>query len=58
MLPVRDEHEQANWMLKLLIEHGCIELHVDEISLTSTYSFSRVGRFFTQPMAELARSRF
>jgi hypothetical protein len=57
-LPVRDEREQANWMLKLLIEHGWIELHVDEISLTSTYSFSRIGRLFTQPMAELAGGRF
>jgi hypothetical protein len=58
LLPVRDEREQANWMLKLLIEHGWIELHVDEISLTGTYSFSRVGRLFTQPMAELAGGRF
>jgi hypothetical protein len=57
-LPVRDEREQANWMLKLLIEHGWIELQVDDISLTSTYSFSRVGRLFTQPMAELAGGRF
>ena len=57
-LPVRDEREQATWVLKLLIDHGWLELHVDEISLTSTYSFSRIGRFFTQPMAELAGGRF
>ena len=57
-LPVRDEREQANWMLKLLLEHGWLELHVDDISLTSTYSFSRVGRLFTQPMAELSGGRF
>jgi hypothetical protein len=33
---VRDDREQAIWVLKTLIEHGWIELHVDEISLTST----------------------
>jgi Family of unknown function (DUF5716) len=55
---VREEREQANWMLKLLLEHGWLELHVDDISLTSTYSFSRVGRLFTQPMAELSGGRF
>jgi Family of unknown function (DUF5716) len=57
-LPVRDDREQAAWVLKLLIDQGWLELHVDEISLTSTYSFSRVGRLFTQPMAELAGGRF
>jgi hypothetical protein len=55
---VRDEREQAIFVLKLLIEHGWIELHADEISLTSTYSFSRIGRVFTQPMAELSGGRF
>jgi hypothetical protein len=57
-LPVRDDREQATWVLKLLIDHGWLELHVDEISLTSTYGFSRIGRLFTQPMAELAGGRF
>jgi Wadjet anti plasmid transformation system JetA-like protein len=57
-LPVRDDREQATWVLKLLIDHGWLELHVDEISLTSTYAFSRIGRLFTQPMAELAGGRF
>jgi len=55
---VRDEREQALWVLKTLIEHGWLELHADEISLTSTYSFSRIGRVFTQPMAELSGGRF
>jgi hypothetical protein len=57
-LPVRDDREQATWVLKFLIDHGWLELHVDEISLTSTYAFSRIGRLFTQPMAELAGGRF
>jgi len=56
--PVRDDREQAIWILKTLIENGWIELHADEISLTSTYSFSRIGRVFTQPMAELTGGRF
>ncbi len=55
---VRDDREQAIWILKTLIENGWIELHADEISLTSTYSFSRIGRVFTQPMAELTGGRF
>ena len=55
---VRDEREQALWILKTLIEHGWMELHADEISLTSTYGFSRIGRVFTQPMAELSGGRF
>lgn len=58
VLPVRGEREQANWMLNLLLEHGWIELHVDEVTLTSTYSFSRIGRMFTQPMEEIAGGRF
>lgn len=56
--PVRGEREQANWMLNLLLQHGWLELHVDEVTLTSTYSFSRIGRLFTQPMEELEGGRF
>jgi hypothetical protein len=54
----RGEREQANWMLNLLLEHGWIERHVDEATLTSTYAFSRIGRLFTQPMHELESGRF
>ena len=54
----RGEREQANWMLNLLLEHGWIERHVDEATLTSTYAFSRIGRLFTQPMHELQSGRF
>lgn len=56
--PARTEREQANSLLNLLLEHGWLELHVDEATLTSTYAFSRVGRMFTQPMAEMESSRF
>ena len=57
-LPPRNEREQANWMLNLLLEHGWLERHADEVTLTSTYSFSRIGRLFTQPMHELESGRF
>lgn len=57
-LPVRGDREQAGMMLNLLLEHGWIERHVDEVTLTSTYAFSRVGRLFTQPLHELEGGRF
>jgi hypothetical protein len=57
-LPVRGEREQATWMLNLLLDYGWLELHVDEVTLTSTYSFSRIGRLFTQPMEEISGGRF
>lgn len=57
-LPVRGDREQANWMLNLLLEYGWLERHVDEVTLTSTYAFSRIGRSFTQPMHELEGGRF
>ena len=56
--PVRSEREQANALLNLLLDHGWLELHVDEATLTSTYAFSRAGRMFTQPMADMEASRF
>jgi hypothetical protein len=56
--PTRSEREQANWMLNLLLQHGWLELNVDEVSLTSTYSFSQTGRLFTQPMEEIEGGRF
>src|SRR5690606_10604036 len=58
VLPVRGDREQAGMMLNLLLEHGWIERHVDEVTLTSTYAFSRVGRLFTQPLHELEGGRF
>jgi Family of unknown function (DUF5716) len=56
--PAKGEREQATWMLNLLLEHGWIERNVDEVTLTSTFGFSRIGRLFTQPMEEIAGSRF
>lgn len=56
--PVRNEREQANWVLNLLLEHGWLEKQVDEATLQSSYAFSRLGRLFTQPMVETAAGRF
>lgn len=56
--PPRGEREQANWMLNLLLEYGWVERQVDEVTLTSTYSFSRIGRLFTQPMHEIEVGRY
>lgn len=58
VLPARSDREQATWMLNLLLEHGWLERQADEVTLTSTYAFSRVGRLFTQPMHELDSGRF
>jgi hypothetical protein len=58
VLPTRTDREQANWMLNLLLEHGWLEKQVDEVTLSSTYAFSRVGRLFTQAMHELEVGRF
>jgi hypothetical protein len=58
VLPARGDREQAGWMLNLLLEYGWIERHVDEVTLTSTYAFSRIGRLFTQPIHELQGGRF
>lgn len=57
-LPTRSDREQATWMLNLLLEYGWLERQVDEVTLTSTYAFSRVGRLFTQPMHEIDGGRF
>ncbi len=56
--PSKNEREQAHWIRNLLLEHGWLECHADETTLQSTYSFSRVGRLFTQPMVETAGAKF
>lgn len=56
--PVRNEREQANWILNLLLEHGWVERQVDEATLQSSYAFSRIGRLFAQPFVETSSGRF
>lgn len=54
LAPSKSDREQAHWVRNLLLENGWLECHADETTLQSTYSFSRVGRMFTQPMVETA----
>ena len=56
--PVRNEREQANWALNLLLDNGWIERQVDEATLQSTYTFTRMGRLFTHPFVETSAGRF
>ncbi|MDH5425796.1 MAG: flagellar protein FliT [Gammaproteobacteria bacterium] len=56
--PSKNEREQAHWVRNILLEHGWLECHADEMTLQSTYSFSRIGRLFTQPMVETAAAGF
>lgn len=54
----KSQREQANWTLNLLLEHAWLEKQVDEATLQSSYSFTRIGRLFTQPIIELNQGRF
>jgi hypothetical protein len=56
--PTKNQREQANWTLNLLLEHGWLEKQVDEATLQSSYGFTRVGRLFTQPVIEMSQGRF
>ncbi|WP_045858776.1 Wadjet anti-phage system protein JetA family protein [Teredinibacter purpureus] len=48
----KSNREQANWILKQLLEFGWLEKQVDTATMQSTYPFSRMGRLFTQPLVE------
>jgi hypothetical protein len=56
--PIKNQREQANWTLNVLLEHGWLEKQVDEATLQSSYGFTRVGRLFTQPAIEMSQGRF
>lgn len=49
--------EQANWILKMLLDYGWIEKQVDTASLQSSYPLSRAGRLFALPLEEMDRRR-
>ncbi len=51
-VPVRNDREQANWILNALLEYGWLEKQVDEATLQSSYAFTRIGRLFTQSIVE------
>lgn len=48
----RNHREQANWILKQLIECGWLEKQVDPATFQSTFPFSRIGRLFSQSLIE------
>lgn len=48
----KSNREQANWILKQLLDAGWLEKQVDGATLQSTYPFTRMGRLFTQPLVE------
>lgn len=56
--PSRNEREQANWILNQLLEYAWIERQVDEATMQSSYTFTRMGRLFTQPFVETSTGRF
>lgn len=53
----KSHREQANWILKQLLECGWLEKQVDPATLQSAYPFTRLGRLFTQPLVESDSAR-
>ena len=48
----KNHREQANWVLKQLLESGWIERQVDAATLQSTFPFTRMGRIFSLALLE------
>jgi Wadjet protein JetA len=48
----KNHREQANWVLKQLVDSGWIERQVDAATLQSTFPFTRMGRVFSQALIE------
>lgn len=48
----KNHREQANWVLKQLLECGWVERQVDAATLQSTFPFTRLGRLFSQALLE------
>lgn len=53
----KSNREQANWILKLLLDHGWIERKVDTATLQTSYPLTRAGRLFSLPLEEIDRRR-
>lgn len=53
----KSNREQANWILKLLLDYGWIERKVDTATLQTTYPLTRAGRLFALPLEEMDRRR-
>lgn len=48
----KTNREQANWILKQLLECGWLEKQVDTATFQSTFPFSRLGRIFALSLIE------
>lgn len=48
----KNPREQANWVLKQLLECGWIENQVDPATFQSTFPFTRMGRLFAQCLVD------
>ena len=48
----KNHREQANWVLKQLLEGGWLERQVDAATLHSSFPFTRLGRVFAQALLE------
>ncbi len=48
----KNHREQANWVLKQLVEGGWLERQVDTATLHSSFPFTRLGRVFAQALLE------
>ena len=54
IVSAKTDREKANWILNILLDNGWLEIQLDEVTLQSSYRFSRIGRLFTQPFVELS----
>ncbi len=53
----KNEREQANWILNLLLEYGWLAKQVDQATLQSSFPFTRAGRLFTQALVDVGATR-
>ncbi|MGQ9427190.1 Wadjet anti-phage system protein JetA family protein [Gilvimarinus sp. F26214L] len=53
----KSPRDQANWILKQLLDCGWLEKQVDTATLQSTYPFTRLGRLFSQTLVESDSTR-
>ncbi len=53
----KSQRELATFILNRLLSAAWIEKQVDDTTLQSTFSFTRAGRLFTQPFAEMESTR-
>lgn len=53
----KNHREQANWILKQLLDTGWIERQVDPATLQSSFPFTRMGRIFSQSLLDAGNTQ-